>query len=965
MAEGKAFTGRSRKRTTTTAVRVTDVLAKSLITIGGVGTIFAVFGVCIYLVSVVIPLFQPAEIAPARTIYHNPENEALIQLGFDEYRVLGWKFTDDGVVTSFRFDNGEVRDTHRPGKGKQLTAASFSMNSRQCIFAYEDGTVQVVAIRYQTDYLPPEKVDEATRKLLEEHDQGHAVNFKTGAVQLTPQNQYRTQRLVVEPQQNRKISDKPVRAIAHIDNTRGTLVVAVVGSGEDVELLALQAAEKENMMTGEKEFAFRSPVRLPYKALQPTAPKYLAINEGGSDVIVAWETGEAFRVNCRDPQDAFVTEWGRLVEPGRKLTLMQYMLGDRTLIFGDDLGNVYSGFTVSLKQPRVGEMLSEAWLAANEVDRELAQQKKRDFLTRWEMLPTDRERLLQEWLWMQAKNPREWLAGPGLYDATYDFEQIDDTFVRAKQLPGASEPLSALGVSPRSRLIVLGHEDGTMRLVYVTHAGEIGVVTAQNKGAVEALVVTPKEDAFVAVTESGAYEYKFVPKHPGETPKPGHPGVTLSSWLTRQWYEGYKEPGYTWQSSAATTGAEEKLSLTPLIFGTLKATFYSMIFGAPLALLAAIFSSEFLHPRAKAVIKPTVELMASLPSVVLGFLAGLVFAPFVEDVVPATLASFFLIPLAIATAAFVWQMMPQTATIRLSNWRPLVMVVPIVLGLLVAYLIGPLIEQWLFAGDIRQWTSWTPNIVDLSQEKYRSAFGGWMLLLTPLAAVGVAVASGRVVNPRLRSYMSGLDRGAMATFLFLKFAAGIALTLAVAAMLAMLLDVTGFDPRAPLILRGLDFAPIGTYIQRNALVVGFAMGFAIIPIIYTIADDALSSVPEHLRGGSLGCGATPWQTATRIIIPTAMSGLFSAVMIGLGRAVGETMIVLMAAGNTPVLELNMFNGFRTLSANIAVELPEAVQNSTHYRMLFLAGLVLFAMTFVLNTVAEFIRQQFRKRAYQL
>src|SRR6185436_17755563 len=108
------------------------------------------------------------------------------------------------------------------------------------------------------------------------------------------------------------------------------------------------------------------------------------------------------------------------------------------------------------------------------------------------------------------------------------------------------------------------------------------------------------------------------------------------------------------------------------------------------------------------------------------------------------------------------------------------------------------------------------------------------------------------------------------------------------------------------------------------------------------------------RSASLGAGATPWQTATRIIIPTAMSGLFSAVMIGVGRAVGETMIVLMAAGNTAEISWNIFNGFRTLSANIAVELPEAAKDSTHYRTLFLAALVLFAMTFVLNTVAEVV-----------
>ena len=154
-------------------------------------------------------------------------------------------------------------------------------------------------------------------------------------------------------------------------------------------------------------------------------------------------------------------------------------------------------------------------------------------------------------------------------------------------------------------------------------------------------------------------------------------------------------------------------------------------------------------------------------------------------------------------------------------------------------------------------------------------------------------------------------------------------------------------------------------IQRNAMIVGFAMGFAIVPIIYTLAEDALSEVPGHLREGSLGAGATQWQTAVRIVIPFAMSGLFSALMIGLGRAVGETMIVLMAAGSTPILEWNAFNGFRTLAANIATELPEAVPGSTHYRTLFLAALVLFAMTFVVNTAAEIVRQRFRKRAYQL
>ncbi|MGE4406178.1 ABC transporter permease subunit [Pseudomonas sp.] len=147
--------------------------------------------------------------------------------------------------------------------------------------------------------------------------------------------------------------------------------------------------------------------------------------------------------------------------------------------------------------------------------------------------------------------------------------------------------------------------------------------------------------------------------------------------------------------------------------------------------------------------------------------------------------------------------------------------------------------------------------------------------------------------------------------------------------------------------------------QRNALVIGLAMGFAVIPTIYSIAEDAVFSVPRSLTLGSLALGATPWQTLTRVVLLTASPGIFSALMIGMGRAVGETMIVLMATGNTPIMEANIFEGMRTLAANVAVEMPESEVGSTHYRVLFLAALVLLMFTFVMNTLAELIRQRLR------
>jgi phosphate transport system permease protein len=139
------------------------------------------------------------------------------------------------------------------------------------------------------------------------------------------------------------------------------------------------------------------------------------------------------------------------------------------------------------------------------------------------------------------------------------------------------------------------------------------------------------------------------------------------------------------------------------------------------------------------------------------------------------------------------------------------------------------------------------------------------------------------------------------------------------------------------------------------------MGFAVIPTIFSIAEDAVFSVPKHLSSGSLALGATPWQTLVRVVLPSASPGIFSGTMIGLGRAVGETMIVLMATGNTPIMDFSIFEGMRTLSANVAVELPESAVGSTHFRILFLAALVLFIFTFFFNTIAEIVRQRLREK----
>jgi phosphate transport system permease protein len=505
-----------------------------------------------------------------------------------------------------------------------------------------------------------------------------------------------------------------------------------------------------------------------------------------------------------------------------------------------------------------------------------------------------------------------------------------------RDFDGDGAAVTSLASSARERVFAAGYADGSVRVLQAT-SGKRVIDLRVDGGPVDVVAFAPKNDGLIVIADGVIHHYDI---------SLGHPEATLSALFRPVWYEGYPGPEHVWQSSAGTDDFEPKLGMWPLVFGTLKATFYSMLFGVPLALLAAIYTSEFIPPGVRPRLKIVVESMASLPSVVLGFLAALVIAPFVQRVVPSVMAAFATIPAMLLAAGYGWQLLPQETTRRLARFRLPILLVVLPLSVWLAGWMGPWIERLCFGGDMMAWLSGGGG----------SAFGGWFILLLPVSAIAVMLLIGRMTGELIRNLASRSTRKHIAALDVARFLAGLVATVMFAIIGAALLTSIGADPRGGL---------VDTYVQRNSLVVGFVMGFAIIPIIYTIAEDALSAVPDHLRAASLGAGATPWQTAIRIVLPTAMSGLFSAIMIGLGRAVGETMIVLMAAGNTPVLEMNIFNGFRTLSANIATELPEAVRDSTHYRTLFLAALLLFAMTFVVNTVAEIVRLRFRRRSAQI
>lgn len=251
--------------------------------------------------------------------------------------------------------------------------------------------------------------------------------------------------------------------------------------------------------------------------------------------------------------------------------------------------------------------------------------------------------------------------------------------------------------------------------------------------------------------------------------------------LPHQW-TGYERPEYIWQPVSTI----HKYNVIPLLIGSLKATLVALLFAVPLALAAALYVSQLAGPKTKEWLKPAIEMLAGIPSVVMGFFALLVMASFLQP---------------------------------------------------------------LF----------------------------------------------------------------------------------------------GYESRL------------------NAFVAGIALGLAVLPVVFSISEDALTSVPRSFVQGALALGSTPWQAAWKIVLPAAIPGVFAAVVLGFGRAIGETMIVLMASGNASIVSASLFDSTRTMTATIAAELAETVFGEHHYRMLFLLGAVLFAVTFLSNLVADQVIQRLKCR----
>jgi phosphate transport system permease protein len=719
-----------------------DRLTRRFVTLGGVAIIIAILAIFFVIAAEVYPLLKPPRATSAGLVATDVKSMPLA-VSVEEYREIALLVTEGGVQFVAVEDGRPISSPALPGlNGAQVVSAS-ALGHGPFALGLADGRILPVEAKF-------------------------VVSYPEGRRQVSPELSV-GEPLSVAP------DGRPLAMLAYTVTASGPLAAAAIGPRE---LAVVSIKERRALIGPSRKEEQRSMLGLSI-AGEISA---LAVDERGEDLFVGASTGHVVRVDLRDP--AAPKEAGTVAAaslPGAGITMLGFLLGDRTLIVGDAAGGVSS----------------------------------------WQLLRRD--------------------DGELRLTKIYAFEPHH-------------APVSGFSRSRRHKGFITADDTGVLHLHYGT-TGETLLTVAVEAQGLRGVAYAPKGDGLLAVDAAGRL-FNWTLDNP-------HPEITLKSLFGRVWYEGYAEPAYVWQSTGGTDDFEAKFSLTPLLYGTLKGTFYALLFAVPLALMGAMYTSQFLHPRLKALVKPTVEIMAALPSVVLGFLAGLWLAPTVEGIVPGIFLMPIVVPAVILLTLVAWRALPP----RYRRWaRPgaeLFLLIPVALiGGWLAIHLGGVVEAWLLGNDYRAWL---------------------------LHALGL------------------------------------------------------------------------TYDQRNSLVVGFAMGFAVIPIIFTIAEDSLTNVPQHLTAGSLALGATRWHTALHIVLPTASPGIFSAIMIGFGRAVGETMIVLMATGNTPVMDWSMFNGFRALSANIAVELPEAPEGGTLFRVLFLAALLLFVMTFAVNTAAELVRLRLRKR----
>ena len=722
-----------------------DRAARYGVAFGGLSVIFAIVLIFFYLLHVVLPLFDGAEMDTVSE--YTLESNKAVHIALNEYNDVALSANMDGLIRFFVADTGHTIST---------PALPLPLNSNIVSFSHGAPTTGVLAYGF---------------------DDGRALIFK---------REYK----ISYPDDKRYIT--PV-----ITYPIGKALLKVDDRGRSLTSLTVQSSEEQTTVVGL------------------------------TDINTLVLLGLIRQENFMD-EDAFTLEEKRAeisLPSDEKITHIQMDIEQRELYLVDDSGFIFFYDISDISEPNLIQKVKAVPTGVNVT--------ALSFLTGGISILVGRS--------------------DGQIDQWFPLRDLHNNYT-LHNVRNFKEQESAI--------IELAPEHSRKGFLALDASGHLGIyhTTAERTLLVEKVVddvetliaVSPRANSVLALSMDGHAKLITLDNE--------HPEVSWHSLWQEVWYESRDKPEYIWQSSSASNDFEPKFSLSPLTFGTIKAAFYAMMVAVPLAIMGAIYTAYFMSPKMRRLIKPTIEIMEALPTVILGFLAGLWLAPIVEGNLPGVFSILIMLPVMTILTAYLWTKLPSSFRESIPEGCEAAILVPVVILVgVVSMMMSPTLELWLFNGDMPRW----------------------------LDDIGV-----------------------------------------------------GFD-------------------QRNSLVVGLVMGFAVIPTIFSITEDAIFGVPKHLTIGSLALGATPWQTLTRVVLLTASPGIFSAVMIGLGRAVGETMIVLMATGNTPIMDFNIFEGFRALSANIAVEMPEAEVASTHYRVLFLAALVLFMATFIFNTIAEVVRQRLR------
>ena len=714
---------------------IKDATARYMVSMGGVGVLVAILLIFFYLLYVVIPLFESAEVSELNN-YAIPGEGKALYVGLEEQGQVAVNVTDKGQVVFFDTASTAVMSSF----DLSPKADVISVNSSASNVALGLANGEVLVFKYIFDVTYPDDKRQITPRLeyplgqdaILLDEEGHALT------QLALQVSADSAGLVAVTDDDRLIYSRYLREVSFMDESVTTELEATTS-------MLLQKPIHSLLLTPLLDNA--------YAASKDGVLMQFKLDADGFDGPVIERELEA------------------------DITTMKLLLGGFSLMVGMENGET------------------------------------------------------QQWMPVRVD---------GEYELTFIRKFNDNDFA----VKNIAVELARKGFS-------VSDAEGGITLYYTTSHNTLANIRT-SESPIRLMAWSERAQHLLAVNEQGQAHIYQVDNE--------YPEVSWDVLWSKVWYEGYEEPEYLWQSSASTNEFEPKFSLVPLSFGTIKAAIYAMLFAIPIAVLGAIFTAQFMAPRMRQVVKPSIEIMEALPTVILGFLAGLWLAPYVEKHLIGVFVLLLILPPGFILTAWLWRYVPGKH--RFDGWEA-ALLIPVILVLMwIAMAISAPVENAFFGGDIRIW---------MSQQ--------WGI---------------------------------------------------------------GYD-------------------QRNALVVGLIMGFAVIPTIFSMAEDALFTVPQHLINGSLALGASRWQTLLYVVLPAASPGIFSALMMGFGRAVGETMIVLMATGNTPVMDMSLFNGMRTLAANIAVEVPEAEVASTHYRVLFLAALVLFGFTFIFNTAAEVVRQRMRKR----